>query len=484
MSKNSDPMAAAAFDDPVLLSMSEHETDLLYEKLARIPVPEVMAYDNPDYTGMAAGQVRAPNPLNSMYPGRIHADKIEDEDQYFRRILDNPVEAILDQIGKHPVDTEKTKAWIRQYQSDGNLEARENVILHNLGLAVLGAKGAHRMAKAQHANVKFEDLLQEAIIGLGRATSTHDPESGAKFSTYAMRYIKNFLGRLVDNQNIIRLPIHVQEQIRELQRHEDEIIATEGRIPGIADLFEDHTPSDITLAMAREEEREPDPFERRYSESQIGRAKLRIAQLSQVSGAEADRVKMRMANKALRQVTPLKWIHEDSRALIDHESKNPASEAILNEQREGVGAALASLPYREKRIIQLLYGLSRENEMKPIEVARKFNVTRERIRQIETRALKRLESGDLATLLWEHRGDVLTDIDTAPRQPITPAKPPGTGRKFTTNSDPVRQEFLRTVKISNHNRNIRHQRYADQDEAKRKQVLADRKKMQQMKAKS
>lgn len=372
-------------------------------------------------------------------------------------------------VSQYSVDIEKTREYITQYRTRGDLEAKELAVLHNVGLAIPVVKGAYRRAAIQHASIGSDDLLQEAVMGLGRVVEVYDPQTATfKFSTQAVHSMRNTVNRAIDNQNIIRIPIHVQTGIRQLQSHESEFAATEGRTPGISDLFEQEGPSAEALAAAHEEGRHLELPTGCHPQRQADR-ELHIQRLARASGKDVSKVHHYLTAHALRRVDLLTWLPQDSEAFIDKNAPNPLAEVIIKERAETTENALDGLPEREKVILQLLHGWDYEEEWKFREIADKFNVTTERIRQISRNAIWKLRLADeFHQVLEDFSGDSLADVDSPPRKPVMPPKHRAVGKRFTSNDDPQRKDFVKKVRAQNQERAARKRKYAAQDAAKRR----------------
>jgi RNA polymerase primary sigma factor len=247
-------------------------------------------------------------------------------------------------------DTTHTR-WLLDMIIKGR-EAREQLISANLRLVVSNAK------KYLGRGMSMLDLIQEGSIGLMRATEKFDHRRGFKFSTYATWWIRQAITRAVaDQSRTIRLPVHVGETINRLMRMASRIQQETGR---------DATPDDIAEALGM-----PTDKVRRILD-----ASRQTLSLETPVGSDGD------ANLA--------------DFIEDYHGATPAESATHMLLRERLSEALTRLPERERRIIQLRYGLEDGRSRTLEEVGREFGITRERTRQIEGEALRKLRHPGVA----------------------------------------------------------------------------------------
>jgi len=242
---------------------------------------------------------------------------------------------------------EKKREKLRREIEEG-WEAREHLITANSRLVISVAK------KYMGRGVPFLDLIQEGNIGLMRAAKKFDYKRGYKFSTYATWWIRQAVTRAIADQGrTIRVPVHMGDQISKMLRTQHQLKQEFGRDPTVEELAEalDVTPNKVEhmIQVARR------PFS---LEMPIG---------EEEDGMLGDFIE-------------------------DHDTPAPDETATNNILRKHLEEMLDTLPPREARILQLRYGLSDGKILTLNEVGRKMGVTRERVRQIEAQALRRLRS--------------------------------------------------------------------------------------------
>ena len=255
----------------------------------------------------------------------------------------------LQQIGKVPLLTAAEEHDIAVKARDGDQEARQKLISSNLRLVVSIAK------KYQNRGLAFQDLIQEGNIGLMHAVEKFDPDRGFRFSTYASWWIQQSMIRAIaDQSRDIRLPVHMGEQITKVRRAQRELTQENNREPTYAEIAKR-----VGGGMTPEHVEEV----------------LKIAQepvsLESPTGEEDS--------------STLSDFIEDKRTV------NPAEYASNSSMREAVRAMVEGLPdAREREIVKMRFGIDDGNPKTLEEVGQKFGVTRERVRQIESKAIRKL----------------------------------------------------------------------------------------------
>ena len=262
----------------------------------------------------------------------------------------DPVRMYLKEIGRVKLLTAQQEVSLAKRIERGDIRAKHELTEANLRLVVSIAKRYHT------DGMSFLDLIQEGNLGLIRAVEKFDYRKGHKFSTYATWWIRQAITRAIaDKARTIRIPVHMVEKINKLIRVQRQLLQNMGREPA---------PEEIATEMG-------------MSHGEI-REILRISQTT------------------VSLETPI-GEEEDSELgdFIEDEDAVRSFDAVASQlDRDGVSEALNMLPYRERKVIELRFGLKGEHPRTLEEVAKRFGVTRERIRQIEAKALAKLQAID------------------------------------------------------------------------------------------
>ncbi len=263
----------------------------------------------------------------------------------------------LHSIGHVPLLTAEEEVALAKRIERGDVAAKQHMIEANLRLVVSIAKGYIGRG------MNFLDLIQEGSLGLIRAVEKFDHRRGYKFSTYATWWIRQAVTRAIaDKGRTIRIPVHMVERLNKVIYAERALIQQLGREPTPAEIA-------VELQCTAQEVRE------------VQRMAQQPVSLEKPVGDEED--------------SELADFVEDSAAQSPFEL---ASEAL---QRQSVERVLASLPAREREVLEMRYGITGDRVRTLDEVGRAFNITRERVRQIESRTLKKLQSAPEAQQLRE-----------------------------------------------------------------------------------
>ena len=281
--------------------------------------------------------------------------------QYFDDISDDSVRLHLREIGKIPLLSAEEELELAQRVVAGEKRAKDKMAEANMRLVVSIAK------RYSGRGLDFLDLIQEGHTGLLRAVEKFDPDKGFKFSTYATWWIRQAITRAIaDQARTIRIPVHMVETINKLLRTQRRMTQELNREPTIEEL-------------AKELEMEPEKVE------YVIKIKQDISSLDAGVGRDGE-----------DEDSVLGDFIEDEDGTTPEES---AANQLLKEQVQGV---LSTLSEREQKIIKMRFGLENGKSHTLEEVGQEFAVTRERIRQIEAKALAKLRKHKDAKKLYEY----------------------------------------------------------------------------------
>jgi len=265
-----------------------------------------------------------------------------------REVTTDSLQLFLKDIGKVDLLTAAQEVELAKRIERGEHRAKQEMVEANLRLVVSIAK------KYRNQGLPFLDLIQEGTIGLVRAAEKFDHRKGFKFSTYATWWIRQAVARaLADKARTIRMPVHIVEKLNKIVRSERKLRAEFGREP---------TSSEIAIDV----ELTTDEVE------QIRRSSQAPVSLEKPVGDEEE--------------------SEFGHFLTDENDPLPDEVAEVEMRKATLQRVLGTLSARERRVLELRYGLNGEHPRTLDEVGKTFNVTRERIRQIENQSLKKLRA--------------------------------------------------------------------------------------------
>lgn len=283
------------------------------------------------------------------------------QEQYFDDASDDSVRLYLREIGKIPLLSAEEELELAKRVVAGDKKAKDKMAEANMRLVVSIAK------RYSGRGLDFLDLIQEGNTGLLRAVEKFDPDKGFKFSTYATWWIRQAITRAIaDQARTIRIPVHMVETINKLLRTQRRMTQDLNREPTIEEL-------------AKELEMEPDKVE------YVIKIKQDITSLDAGVGRDGDD-----EDSVLRDF------------IEDEESATPEESATSQLLKEQVQEILSSLSDREQKIIKMRFGLENGKSHTLEEVGQEFAVTRERIRQIEAKALAKLRKHKDSKKLHEY----------------------------------------------------------------------------------
>ena len=262
---------------------------------------------------------------------------------------DDSVRLYLREIGKIPLLTQEEEQELALKVVEGDKKAKDKMVEANMRLVVSIAK------RYSGRGLDLLDLIQEGNTGLLRAVEKFDPEKGFKFSTYATWWIRQAITRAIaDQARTIRIPVHMVETINKVLRTTRKLTQELNREP-------------TNEEIAKELDMEPEKIE------YVMRIKQDIASLDASVGRDGD--------------------DEDSVLgdfVEDEERASPEDSAATQILKEQLAAIISTLSEREQKIIRMRFGIGGERPHTLEEVGAEFSVTRERIRQIEAKALSKL----------------------------------------------------------------------------------------------
>ena len=316
------------------------QIDKLYEELSALGIDVNACFDDEALLGSAEDDIEAE--LDGF-------DKPENMEKILASeglMIDDPVKLYLKEIGRVPLLDADREADLARRMSEGDEKAKKELVEANLRLVVSIAK------RYVGKGLFFLDLIQEGNLGLMKAVSKFDYTKGYKFSTYATWWIRQAITRAIaDQARTIRIPVHMVETIHKVTKVSRQMLQEKGREVSAAEV-------------AKEMNMNPDKV----------------------------REIMKLAQDPISLETPV-GEEEDSHIgdfIEDQESPAPAEAASYELLREQLNEVLHTLTPREEQVLRLRFGLEDGRQRTLEEVGQQFNITRERIRQIEAKALRKL----------------------------------------------------------------------------------------------
>jgi RNA polymerase primary sigma factor len=279
------------------------------------------------------------------------------------------LQLFLKDIGKARLLSAQEEVGLAKLIERGDQDAKQKMVESNLRLVVSIAKNY------RNHGLPFLDLIQEGTIGLVRAAEKFDYRKGFKFSTYATWWIRQAIARaLADKARTIRIPVHIVEKLNKIGRAERALVTELGRAPTAEEIAE------VVTGI------HPDEVD------SIKRSAQAPISLEKPVGDDGE--------------------SEFGQLIADEQAESPYERAVAILTNEALSDVLEQLSYRERRVLELRYGLGSEHPCTLDEVGRTFNVTRERIRQIENQSIRKLQNLPGAAKL---RDDVEIPSGFAPR---------------------------------------------------------------------
>lgn len=335
------------------IDADERQTDEIYDLLEKEKI-EIDVSDMADLLGKAAEVLPSDAEL---FETEEQTDELLREDPTVDEgtNLSDPVRMYLKDIGKIPLLTTEEEQQIGKLMAEGDEDAKRRMIEANLRLVVSIAK--HYVGRGMH----LLDLIQEGNVGLLRAVEKFDYSKGYKFSTYATWWIRQAITRaLADKARTIRIPVHMVETINKVSHTSRSLVQELGREPTVTEISD-----------------------------RLGIGEDKVAEV------------IKIAQEPVSLETPV-GEEDDSNLgdfIKDSESKEPAESASYNLLREQLSQVMATLTPREAKVLRLRFGLEDGRPHTLEEVGKEFDVTRERVRQIESKALRKLRHPSRSKLL-------------------------------------------------------------------------------------
>lgn len=285
-------------------------------------------------------------------------DKNFDETNFDKAVINNSVKIYLKEAGRYPLLSREEELRLAAAAKNGNEKAKTDLVNHNLRLVVSIAK------KYMGRGLSLLDLIQEGNIGLIKAVEKYDPARGFKFSTYATYWIKQAVSRaIIEQGRNIRVPVHSIELISNIKKFERNFTQEAGRTP---------TEAEVAAAF------------------------------------NLDIKKIKEAYNWMKNTTSLDIVvGDDEETTIGSLIEDPSSEDFFtsfeNEDKiNAIQQVLNTLSERERSVIVLRFGINADTPLTLEETGKKLNLSKERVRQIEGVALRKLRNPHRAAILKEY----------------------------------------------------------------------------------
>lgn len=340
------------------IDADEKQTEMIYDALEKAGI-EIDVSDVAEILDAAEELLPTDDELKSMeeeLPDGLELEGISSEDF----ATTDPVRMYLKEIGKIPLLTGEDELKLAERIAAGDEKAKKRMVEANLRLVVSVAK--HYLGRG----MQLLDLIQEGNMGLLKAVEKFDYTKGYKFSTYATWWIRQSITRAVaDQARTIRIPVHMVETINRVSRITRVLLQTLGREPTLTEI-------------SRE----------------LGISEERILEV------------MKIAQDPVSLETPV-GEEDDSHLgdfIPDHIVREPAESASFNMLRQLLGEVMKTLSPRECKVLRLRFGLEDGRPHTLEEVGKEFDVTRERVRQIEAKALRKLRHPSRSKVLRDFLG--------------------------------------------------------------------------------
>jgi RNA polymerase primary sigma factor len=293
----------------------------------------------------------------------------DDDESYLDDIGDDSVRMYLREIGKVPLLTAEEELKLAKQVAKGNKKAKDKLAEANMRLVVSIAK------RYSGRGLDLLDLIQEGNTGLLRAVEKFDYEKGFKFSTYATWWIRQAITRAIaDQARTIRIPVHMVETINKLLRIQRKMTSDLNREPTLEELSQE---------LFRGEKKYSDA-EKIKRTKYVMKIKQDIASLDATIGRDSDEEESVLGN-----------------FIEDEGAVRPEDAAATQLLKEQIAIVVRALSDRERKILEMRFGLNGGRSHTLEEVGIEFDVTRERIRQIESKAIAKLRKNKDVKHLYE-----------------------------------------------------------------------------------